>query len=657
MSLFKQLHKFTLIDSTREWIKGREVKWGFGALSEFTFARTYSRDGERWADTCIRVVEGTFTILKTHCHLNRLPWDEDEAQKKASFMLGTMFDFKWLPPGRGLWMMGTDYVFERSGAPLNNCGFRSTRNIDQHFSAPFTWTFDMLMLGVGVGFDTRGADLPQPVHLKAPETGRDVHVVEDSREGWVRVLERFLDAWVGKDTLPAQWDYSQVRPEGTPIKTFGGIASGPAPLVKMLDRLTELFAEYTLKDKPVDSTFIVDTMNIVGACVVCGGVRRTAQIAIGEPDDEAFLDLKLDMEKLGAWRWASNNSPAILDEHEPFDFGPIAKRISRNGEPGVFFLDRARKFGRLADPPNFADMRALGANPCLEQTLEDGELCCLAENFPAHCDDYDEFKAVLKMSYLYAKAVTLVPTHNQLTNTIMLRNRRIGNSISGVVQAVARHGYQTFLQWCDDGYQVIQDLDVSYSEWLCVRKSIKTTSVKPSGTVSILAGATPGVHFDHAQHYIRRVRIDANSPLVQVARDAGYDVEPDAVTDRTMVISFPVKTAFATRSKHEVTIWEKASLAAALQTWWADNQVSCTVEFSPDEKDDIERVLDHFALRLKGISFLPMVDHGYAQPPYETINAETYRRMIAKTKPLVIPYGQDNNEVVERFCDGDSCEI
>jgi ribonucleoside-triphosphate reductase len=256
--------------------------------------------------------------------------------------------------------------------------------------------------------------------------------------------------------------------------------------------------------------------------------------------------------------------------------------------------------------------------------------------------------------------VTLVPTHCQLTNTIMLRNRRIGNSISGIVQAVARHGYQNFLTWCDRGYKYIQELDVMYSEWLCVRRSIKTTSVKPSGTVSILAGATPGVHWDHDKFYIRRVRIDSNSPYVKVAQDAGYHVEDDVMVDGTVVVEFPIKTRFNTRSKHEVSLWEKVSLAAAMQTWWADNQVSCTGEFSEQEarNGDIERVLDHFAHRLKGISFLPMKDHGYAQPPYESITEETYETMAAKTKALDIPYGQgDMNEVVERFCDGDTCEI
>lgn len=1716
------LGRFELDESILAEYRGRPVEWGFGALSELTYARTYSRkleDGsqEQWWQTCQRVVEGTFTILRNHCLSLHLPWDDEEAQIKAADMMRRMFTFKFLPPGRGLWMMGTDFVYTRSGAPLNNCfsgttefitnhgvvrfedvvgeelevfaadgqyrsakvrsfgeqelfevtfrpfgmrsnvrttvevtrdhtwilrdgtrtqelqvgdvvhaharpgdddedleafahglifgdgtrhtyyperhiiklctpnaaqlaeklsqvpgymstttdaegrpvvtikraenwkalpeqgaspryitsflrgwieadawtkpsgsycldmsnaeaaqwlikhapvagfvvvghgvderptnfgarteplqrltlaqgpvpfvvdeikatgrveevycvtepatssftlagglqtgncAFRSTQHIDVDYGAPFSWTFEMLMLGVGVGFDTRGKG---KVNIVRPKRAPEPFLIKDSRQGWCEALEVLLNAYTGEGELPVKWDVSQIRPKGAPIKSFGGVASGPEPLVQMLARLEKLYDEYIGQE--VDSALIVDTMNIIGACVVSGGVRRSAQIAFSEAGDEQFMDLKLDKEKLFAWRWASNNS---LFSELGMDYSLPAQRTAENGEPGYAWLDNMRAYGRMVDPPDWRDERVMGGNPCvtadtivmtskgprrvstlidtpfeafvdnashacrtgffatgtkpvydlvteegmrlrvtenhqilhvpkltakkryetwveakdltpgdmivvnnarelpewegmgtfeqgwllgsmlggghihfsdgegtcklqywgaskeemlslalerietlggdpryhamrtgtevadrdmvstgsrklyalmrefgidddknivsdalllssaafhrgflrglfdadgsvqgtqgkgvsvrlrakrkqhlhiaqqmllhlgihskiyedrqpegyntlpngrggtdeywceavhaliiskdnlffydervgfdepakrerlaasldayvrkpnrerfvarvksleyagiepvydctvdeihrfsannlvihncLEQSLEDGELCCLVETFPAHHDSIEDYEATLKMAYMYAKAVTLVPTHDRLTNAIVLRNRRIGCSMSGIVQAIERFGYRNFIRMCDESYKFLQEVDKSYSEWLAIPRSIKTTSVKPSGcrpwyaltstseglltledmfwdhpegqqwheapsglmayqgegntsritktydngeamvyratlsyglrlestgnhqwevvgemlkhprrrkdgsfsrellfdepvwkrmdelsigdivhvrpgayererhselnrcdsralsmradahrieqpmamdeelawwlgfmwgdgamcpskyrirfssgdldqlekvqritqshfgldveivetsgarecwevciaskhlwhwlikndvwkyqaedigliprairtssrddvlafisglidadgcahvlnkkkdrrgkftistaseafaqhlqdvcwavglligcshntqgqnhqerksiylltsastqdpqiwevlqrnslklsalaeepdfegwqwesasrgyvlgrvtgveevgvmptfdievedthwyyagaakshnTVSLLAGATPGVHFAHSEYYIRRVRISDTSPLVEACREAGYNVEPDQYSDATVVIEFPIKSRFFSRGKDDVGIWEKVDLAAAMQRWWADNQVSCTVDFKPEEAPEIERVLERYEDKLKGISFLPASDHGYAQAPYETITKERYEEMTANLSKIKLHDAE--HEVTERFCDGESCEI
>ena len=312
---------------------------------------------EQWWQTCQRVVEGTFTILRNHCLSLHLPWDDQEAQIKASEMMRRMFTFKFLPPGRGLWMMGTDFIYERSGAPLNNCAFRSTQHIDVDYAAPFTWTFEMLMLGVGVGFDTRGKG---KVEIQEPARTDEPYVIKDSRQGWCEALAVLLNAYTGEGALPSTWDTSQVRPKGAPIKSFGGVASGPKPLVQMLERLEKLYDERVGDE--VDSALIVDTMNIVGACVVSGGVRRSAQIAFSEAGDQQFMDLKLDREKLFAWRWASNNS---LFSELGMDYSQPAARTAENGEPGYAWLETMRAYGRLQDPPNHKDERVMGGNPCV----------------------------------------------------------------------------------------------------------------------------------------------------------------------------------------------------------------------------------------------------------------------------------------------------
>jgi hypothetical protein len=261
------------------------------------------------------------------------------------------------------------------------------------------------------------------------------------------------------------------------------------------------------------------------------------------------------------------------------------------------------------------------------------------------------------LAYLYAKTVTLVSTHDPHTNAVMLRNRRIGCSMTGIIQAIERHGYREFFRWCDAAYDHVQHLDRKYSDWLCVPRSIKTTSVKPSGTVSILAGATPGVHWEHAPYYIRRLRVTEGHPLVQMCREAGYGVEPDAYADNTMVIAFPVHIPDLERGKGQVPLREKVDLAAQMQRYWSDNQVSCTAEFDPDsEADQLPRILAAYEDRLKAIVFLPATRHGYRQPPYEAISRERYEEMARGLRPLEGAL-EHERELEARFCEGGVCEV
>jgi len=627
----------------------RPVPWGFGALSWATFKRSYSRDGEAWWETCRRVIEGMFTVQRAHGLQQGLAWNEGRARKDAEEAYRRLWQFKWTPPGRGLWIMGTRFMYERGGAALNNCGFVSTADIDQDYPAPFLWMLEMSMLGVGVGFDTRGKG---KVTIRQPERDETPHVVADSREGWSEALERLLRAFTGQGALPQRWDLSQIRPPGSPLKSFGGYASGPEPLRKMLHDLESLYAARA--GEKVDAALIVDTMNMIGRCVVAGGIRRSAQIAFGEPDDTSFLDLKQDKEKLYAYRWVSNNS---IFAEVGMDYTEAARRTVFNGEPGYLWLENARVYGRMKDPANGADQAAMGSNPCVEQTLWNHELCCLVETYPAHHESYEDYRETLRLAYQYAKTVTLVPTENPRTNDVMLRNRRIGCSMTGVVQAITRLGAETFYRWCEAGYQAVQELDAVYADAWQVPRSIKTTSVKPSGTVSLLAGATPGVHWAHAPYYIRRVRVAEHHPLAELCRKAGYPVEPDAYSDQSLVISFPVRTPHVERGKAAVPLRQKVELAVRMQRHWSDNQVSCTAEFDPaTERDEVRRVLADYDAHLKSLVFLPSTGHGYEQPPYETIDERTYRDMRARLKPLEgeVPHEE---QLEARFCEGDACEV
>lgn len=687
----RKVRVFVLSPQFIDRFRGKQPSWGYDGLGYFTYKRTYARhtcdcddptncghSTEEWWQTCKRVVEGVYNIQKIHCRRFHLPWSEPKAQRSAQEMFQRMWDFKFLPPGRGLWMMGTDVIYERGAAALNNCAFTSTENIHIDFSGPFSFLMDMSMLGVGVGGDTRGTG---KVKILRPKVTDEVFVVEDSREGWVDLIREVLNSFVGKGRYPTTIDFGKVRKRGKPLKTFGGISSGPRPLIALVENLVRLlspkhvkveFSDWdpdevdgpklvttfkkTGKVRPVSITSaqIVDIFNYIGKAVVAGGIRRTAEIMFGEPDDHDFVTLKQDLPALKDRRWASNNS---IWGKVGMDYSAVADSIAKNGEPGIIWMDNVHAYSRMNGIADWKDHRAKGANPCVEQSLEDRELCCLVETFPAHHEDFVDYQRTLKMAYLYAKTVTLVPTHNPKTNAVMMRNRRIGCSMSGIQQAITKLGRRAFLGWCDQGYDYIQSLDTLYSEWLCIPRSIKTTSVKPSGTVSLLAGATPGLHRAHSEYYIRNIRIKNTSPLLAAARAAGYPVEAAVHEDDTSVISFPVKEKNYSKGKRDTTIWEQFADAAAMQRHWADNQVSCTVSFKAEEAEYIASCLSIYEDQLKAISLLPLDDHGYVQAPYIEITEEAYNEMLARIGTMDLSGTAHDDDATDKFCDGGKCEV
>jgi ribonucleotide reductase alpha subunit len=212
----------------------------------------------------------------------------------------------------------------------------------------------------------------------------------------------------------------------------------------------------------------------------------------------------------------------------------------------------------------------------------------------------------------------------------------------------------------DKGYQHIQKLDKEYSDWMAIPRSIKTTSIKPSGTVSLLAGATPGIHFPESRYYIRRMRLGIDSALVPALEKAGYKLEPAFGSEKsTLVVEIPVDIGAGVRTLDKVSMWEQLALAALAQRYWADNQVSCTVTFDPEtEGPQIANALDIFQYQLKGISFLPRLDVGaYSQMPYESIDEETYKEIKGNLSKLSFGRIRGEEVVVERFCDNDVCEL
>ena len=418
-------NRFSLDPGFLAQYAGQQPIWG--PLGYIVYKRTYARRvgnrSEEFWETLRRVTEGTFSLLKQQIRSAHRPWDDAEAQRKAQDFYARMWAFKWLPPGRGLWIMGTDYLERHGGGAANNCGFVSTADLSTDFADPFCALMDWSMLGVGMGFDTRGAGT---VGIVRP-TASASYVVEDTREGWIDLIRTTLLAYVGQAELPDEVDVSRVRAEGEPINGFGGTASGPGPLLELWRGVQRIL--HPLIGQRITSEAIADLMNMIGRCVVAGNVRRSSEIALGDINDADFLALKdptrdreiqaeqtrielahgidledlllqqqthsplsqefadwqskidavkaqrysipewaaLDAERwalpLNAWRWASNNT-VWGDDATGADLRRIGERIAHNGEPGVGWLNLMRSHGRLADPPTHDDQFAAGMNPC-----------------------------------------------------------------------------------------------------------------------------------------------------------------------------------------------------------------------------------------------------------------------------------------------------
>ena len=649
------VRKFKLSDNFISQYKDREVPWG--PVGYITFKRTYARrlseftegaEGtEEWYQTCRRVIEGMFDIQKRHVHALGLEWNDQKAQRTAKEAYERLFTLKWTPPGRGLWMMGTKFIYERTGAGLFNCAFRSTREISTKGGYIFAWMMDALMVGIGVGFDTLGAGT---CTIREPQYTEELYTISDSREGWVKSVQILLDGFFFGKKIHI-FDYSVIRGAGEEIKGFGGTASGYGPLKELHDSLKELYT--SLIGKEIDSVSIVDTENLIGRCVVAGNVRRSAALALGQHDDMQYLTMKNDQEKLYSHRWGSNNS---FEAKVGMDYTWHAEQSQKNGEPGYIWLENARTRGRMKDGYRDDDLKVMGFNPCVEQQLEDGELCCLVETYPAKHDTYEDYLRTLKIAYLYGKTVTLANTHWPETNALMLKNRRIGLSQTGVVQAFNKFGRRELYKWCDNAYEFVKELDEEYSDWLCIPRSVRTTSIKPSGTVSLLNGSTPGIHFPEDEYYIRRIRFAKDSQLIQPLREAGYRIEEDKYSPNTLCVEFPVKEPHFVKGKRDVSMWEQLEIAAQYQHYWADNSVSITVTFKPEEAHQIKDALEMYETRLKAVSFLRYEETGYEQAPYEPITKEQYEDMIKNVTPI---QRIETNEggTGTKFCSNDTCEV
>ena len=509
--------------------------------------------------------------------------------------------------------------------------------------------------GVGVGFEV----LPKQIKLSWPEGQRLTYVVPDSREGWVESVWLLIHSYeMGSN--PIDFVYDELRPEGAILKSLGGVSGGAGPLIRLHEQIRETCEKY-LFGTIGPTRLRADIANQVGVCVVMGNIRRSAEILIGSIDDPEFLSLK-DYGKnpdRKEWGWMSNNSPR-LETHEHFKRLPeIANGVRLNGEPGFFNLVATQKFGRFGrEMPD----KATALNPCAEIPLEHREVCNLAEVFPTRCQSDSDIQRAMRLATLYTSTVSLLPTHSRSTNNVIARNRRIGVSVSGVAEWVHDIGAAAMTRSLRDGYNVVRAENKRLASEAGVPESIRVTTVKPSGSISQLAGCSSGIHSPTFKYAIRRMRVPAKSAVAKALAEAGYQHEPDVNEPGvTEVIEFPIDQGKAPPA-HEVSVWEQALMACTFQREWADNSVSVTLYFDKErEGHELERLFGQIAPMMKSFSASPhtRVEGGkapYPQMPYEEITHEEYLKRKAALKHVDWSAfrgdGQD-----EKYCTGDICMI
>lgn len=703
---------------------------------------TRKNRSENWDETVKRVVEGNINLDP---RLKDSPSDKlfNELTTEAQELFKMIYGLAATPSGRNLWVSGTDYQ-KRNVDSLNNCWFIAIRpqaygashilpdylkKEQVEVSMPFSFLFDQLMKGRGVGFSVTQDNIK-----KIPQVDNNIDLtiiidqdsdsytdtiklgaidkkkwskqnstpnnciyfeVPDTREGWVLANARLIDMHFHQTNPEHKTklviDISNIRPYGTKINGFGGTASGPMPLVEMLFDINKIIN--TCSNRKISSVDATDICNLIGKTVVAGNVRRSAELALGSNTDQAFITMKQDQDKLYHHRWASNNSVAIDAAFTNYE--PIANGIKENGEPGIVNLDLSQNYGRIIDGyQKDVDGAVEGTNPCGEISLANGEPCNLFEVFPYIAEQQNwNLKDVFRLATRYTKRVTFSTYDWAISREIIYKNRRIGISMSGIQDWLLNDlGHRVVtgfkeeidhetgakiqvliydpkgIEMVSNAYQEVVDADNEYSQALGCNPSIKHTTVKPSGTVAKLAGASDGMHFHYAGYLIQRIRFQASDPLLKALAKCGYYSEPDVYTPNTVCVEFPLRAAHADSenfaSAGTVSIAEQFATQAFLQTYWSDNAVSCTITFQNDEGKQITSLFNQYRHIIKSTSLLPYYGGSLKQAPKEPIDKETYeKRKASIIADVATVFAKQNNDqknlelIDQTDCESGSCPV
>jgi len=651
---------------SKEFIKKyakKQPNWGFNGLGYIVYKRTYARlkeDGntEEWHETVERCINGAQKIGARYT--------KDEAERLFDYVFNLKCNFA----GRMLWQLGTSTVDRFGANSLLNCWFTSIRE-----PKAFLFLFENLMLGGGVGYSIRREDVHELPRIKKdvvvthlPTKDADF-IVPDTREGWVNLLSNVLDAFY-KTGKSFTYSTILIRGAGEKINGFGGKASGPTILVDGIEKITKIFQ--SRESKKLRSIDVLDICNIIGSIVVAGNVRRSAEIALGDPDDVLYLRAKnWSSGNIPNWRAMSNNTLYVDDySHLMDEFWSNGYEINNetgfaNGEPyGFFNLPLSQKYGRLKDGP-LKDCNlyptdvdnVIGTNPCGEISLSDYECCNLSELYLNNITSQEELNDCAKLLYKTQKAIAALPFIHDETNKIVHKNMRLGLGVTGICQSLDK------LPWLDTCYVELRKFDKYWSKERGWSESIKLTTIKPSGTLSLLGGATPGVHPAYSKYYMRTVRMSSGDKLVQICKDLGYHTEFllnfDGTENRdTVVVYFPCETPEGAILADDMSVKKQLDVVMELQKIWSDNAVSVTAYYDPQELNILKEWLtENYKNNIKSVSFLLRQKHGFKQAPYQEIDKESYLKAKDKVKPLtnLNINGGDLLQGIE--CEGGACPI
>ena len=558
-------------------------------------------------------------------------------------------------------MMTSGPALDRDNTAGYNCSYLPVDDPKSFDEAMF-----ILLCGTGVGFSVERQfvqKLPEIPELYESDT---MIVVKDSKEGWAKGFRQLLALlWAGE--IP-KWDVSEVRPAGARLKTFGGRASGPAPLIELFNFSVQTFKN--AQGRRLSSMECHDLMCFIGQIVVVGGVRRSAMISLSNLSDDRMRHAKSGQWwETAAHRALANNSVSYTEKPdiETFMREWLSLVESKSGERGVFNREaskkQAAKYGRR-DPEH-----EFGTNPCSEIILRPYQFCNLTEVVVRATDTYDTLEHKVKLATILGtiqSSFTKFPYLRKVWQRNTEEERLLGVSLTGIMDnplmTMKNKGLDSTLSKLRE---VAVATNAEWAERLGINASVSITCVKPSGTVSQLVDSASGIHARHSPYYIRTVRGDNKDPLTQFMMDQGIPNEPCVFKgDTTTVFSFPVMSPHRAVTRNDMSAIEQLEMWLIYQRYWCEHKPSVTISVRDDEWLAVGAfVFEHFD-EMSGVSFLPHSDHTYQQAPYQDCTKEEYRALL-KSMPKQIDwdslseYEQEDNTVAMQTmaCSGDVCEI
>jgi ribonucleoside-triphosphate reductase (thioredoxin) len=596
---------------------------------------------ETWAETVDRMV-------------NYLQSKNAGLDKEFKEIREAVYNLEIMPSMR--LMMSAGEACDRDNIAAYNCSYLAINN-----KRAFSEALYILMNGTGVGFSCERqeiAKLPEiPAELSVVD---DVIVVGDSKLGWAKAFKKLLSSlWEGD--IPSV-DYSQVRPAGARLKTFGGRASGPEPLKRLFDFVIDTFKH--AHGRKLNSIEVHDIVCMIGEIVVVGGVRRSALISLSNLTDKRMREAKM-----GAWyndfayRGLANNSVAYTEkpDMETFMEEWVSLVKSKSGERGIFNRVAAQvQAAKQGRDPNLN----YGTNPCSEIILRDKQFCNLTEVVVRNGDTEETLANKVRLATILGTLQSNL-TNFQFLSAEWVKNtseeRLLGVSLTGIMDAkITANPDPKLLERLKDH---ARRTNHKYADKLDIPRSTSITCVKPSGTVSQLVNSASGIHARHNDYYIRTIRMDNKDPITQFLTDKGVQVEPEQFRpDSTSVFSFPMKAPKGAITRNDMTAIEQLENWLVYQRHWCEHKPSVTISVKDDEWMEVGTWVWKYFDEISGISFLPHSDHTYVQAPYTDCSKEEYEA-LKKITPQEIDWTSflEEDDFTEGSqtlaCTGGSCEI